>query len=218
MDALPGLKTFDMAGLRPVFEPIINEAALPNMNLKLDSGRVMSSRQGKRTLVHLDQPRRAAEQLVRLPAPNETRHLVLNGSYPLFALVPACIKLAGAPITMLYIVTLGFSKENIADLSALVDSGQVRDVAIAASTYFGAQDKPIYDSAVEFCGRHGFRIKALRSHAKLLLMHIGRRFYTVESSANMRSCRNVETACVFNSRKVFRFHQSWLDELLARAK
>jgi hypothetical protein len=218
MDQLTSLKTFDMTGLRPVFEPIINEATLPNMALKLATGRTTSTRQTKRSLAHLDQPRRAAEQLGHLPGPDETRHLVLNGSYPLFALVPAFIKLAGAPITTLYIVTLGFSKDNIADLAALVEAGQVRDVAIAASTYFGAQDKAIYDSAVNFCQSHGFRIKALRSHAKLLLMHIGQRFYTCESSANARSCRNVETACVFNSEKVFRFHQEWIDELLARAK
>jgi len=215
---MDGLKTFDMRGLRPVFEPIADEATLPNMSLKLASGRTTSTRQTKRTTARLDQPRRAAEQLGHLPAPNETRHLVLNGDYPLFALVPAFIALAGEPISTLYIATLGFSKANIDDLAALVDSGQVLDVAIAASCYFGAQNKPIYDHAVEFCRAHGFRIKALRSHAKLLLMHIGHRYYVVESSANMRSCRNVETACIFNSRKLFDFHKTWIDELLERAK
>ena len=94
----------------------------------------------------------------------------------------------------------------------------MRDVAIAASTYFGAQDKPIYDHAVDFCLAHGFRIKALRSHAKLLLMHIGSRYFVVESSANMRSCRNVETACIFQSQTLFDFHKKWIDELLERTK
>jgi hypothetical protein len=62
------------------------------------------------------------------------------------------------------------------------------------------------------------RIAALRSHAKLLLFELtdGRKI-TVESSANLRSCRNVEQFSMTNDPALLSFHAGWIDELLTEA-
>jgi hypothetical protein len=68
----------------------------------------------------------------------------------------------------------------------------------------------------ELAGKHGFRIAALRTHAKLLLIATGEARIVVESSANLRSCHNVEQATVFNDAELFDFHRKWIDDLLTK--
>ncbi len=207
------LKAFDTAGLKPFFAPA-DETHLPNASVRLSSNHRLVARQTRRLLKVLAKTRAATSTIGRLPEADESFHFVLNGEFALWDFVPAVLALSGQPITELIIATLGFSKANITALGDLVDAGQVQSVAIACSTYFGAADRDIFAQAIELCQKHGFRVAALRTHAKLLLIRTGSRHLVIESSANLRSCHNTEQASMFDDASLYDFHRKWIDEML----
>ena len=99
----------------------------------------------------------------------------------------------------------------------MLTAGQVKRVeGVLCSHYFAAAtiDGEIYKHMSELADKHGFRLAAMRTHAKVLLMAIGERRLVVESSANLRSCHNVEQATVFDDPQVYDFHRGWVTELL----
>jgi hypothetical protein len=215
---MDNLKTLDPAQFKPLFEG--DPENLPNVKLRLDQGRAISTRQVRRTMRALDQPRQAAEQIGHLPEPDESRHFVLNGAFPLAAFIPAIHQLAGEPIRELYITTLSFSEANIALLEKMVAAKQIHKVSIIASNFFAAEglDKRIYDRGVEFAKKWGFRILACRNHSKAMLFRFKAKYLVCLSSANARSASNIETADLFQSKPLYDFHREWIEDLFARGQ
>jgi hypothetical protein len=215
---MDGLKSLDPARFKPIFEG--DPENLPNVKLRLDQGRAMSTRQARRTMKALDQPRQATAQIGYLPGPDESRHFVLNGSYPLAAFIPAIHQLAGEPIRELYITTLSFSEANIALLEGMVAAKHIRKVSIICSNFFAAEgiDRRIYDRGVEFVRKWGFRILACRNHSKIMLFRFKTKCLVVLSSANARSATNIETADLFQSKSLYDFHRGWIEDLFARGQ
>jgi hypothetical protein len=67
--------------------------------------------------------------------------------------------------------------------------------------------------------RRGHSIAAIRCHAKILLMELtDGRHIVVESSANLRSCRNIEQFTMTDDHDLLLFHRGWMLELLKDAK
>lgn len=206
-------KTFDMTSVQP-FYPGVDESKLANVDLRLTDGRRTETKQTKRAFAELNRRNRAAEQLQKLPGAQDAIHCILKGDFALWDFVPATLALIRRPIDFLTIVTLGFSKNNVDALGQLVDSRQVKRVEILCSHYFSAADSEIYQHMVALCAKHKFRIAAMRTHAKLLLLAIGGQRITIESSANLRSCHNCEQATLFGAPALYDFHREWITTLL----
>ena len=117
---------------------------------------------------------------------------------------------------MLHIATLGFSRKNIEAMTQLVDAGQIMRVRLLCSHYISSTSKVIYQTAVTSFEARPERMEFLsvRTHAKLLLLAFedGRRI-TVESSANLRSCKNIEQATIHGDPALYAFHRGWIDDL-----
>ena len=148
-------------------------------------------------------------------------HLIISGRFALWDLVPAVAHLAGVNIAELHIATLGFSRRNIEHMAGMIDAGKIRAVTMLCSHYFSKTSAVIYDFAVEEFAKRPERMRFLsvRTHAKLLAIALadGRKV-TSESSANLRSCRNIEQATLFGCPRLFNFHTSWIDDLFAKER
>lgn len=155
----------------------------------------------------------AIAHLKRLPKLEETIHCLMGGDYNAADLIPAVQALAGKPCDELHIATLGFNKTNTAQLCAMFDDGLIRQITIACSHYFASTDRPTFDFAEHELTKRGQRIVATRTHAKVVLFRFGRESYAVESSANLRSCNNLEQFAFTRSGQLFRFHKAWLVHL-----
>lgn len=210
-------RDFPIDGLKPFF-PATDETKLANVALRLDDGRSTSTKQTKRTFAELTKCSKAAAQLAHLPEVGESRHCILKGDFALYDFIPACMALAEAPVDELLVATLSLSKKNAQDLGELVRARKIKSFAILLSHYFAAQEREIYDQVCEACQAHGGKVCAMRTHAKVLLMAIGDRRLVVESSANLRSCHNIEQATVFNDPGLFAFHREWMSELILRGE
>jgi hypothetical protein len=174
----------------------------------------------KREMVSALQSKNAVAEIASLPGMEESLHIICRGNFPLWSIVPASLTLAApATIEALHIATLGFSASNAADLLAQVDAGRIKTVAIVASVYFERQNPAEYRIMAEGLAERGQRIAALRSHAKIITLALtdGRRF-AVESSANLRSCRNLEQITLTQSPVLHDFHAGWIDQVIDAAK
>jgi hypothetical protein len=155
----------------------------------------------------------AYKHLRDLPGVNESLHGVISGKYALFDLIPALIERTGQNIATCYIATLGFSKQNGADLCGLIDAGHVGTVAMVCSHYFQKTSQQIYDAVIPALLKRQQRVVAMRSHAKMILARMADdTCYTCESSANLRSCVNVEQFVLTCCPHLYAFHRQWLEE------
>lgn len=209
---MPEIRDFDMGTVKPFYP----DAPLPNVALRLPAGRSLTLTETRQQFIALTRSRACLSQLAALPGPRESIHCVLNGEFALWDFVPAVLQLADDPIAELIICTLGFSKHNVTALADLVAAGRIDQVAVLCSHYFAAADSQIYQQMLELCQARGFRVAAMRTHAKLLLIRAGRRRIVIEASANLRSCHNVEQATLWDSPELFDFHRAWIDELITK--
>jgi hypothetical protein len=204
------MKEMNLDSLRPLQGFGVDETKLVNASLRLDEGKCQDFR-----FKHTFQTIEAAEQLGRLPETGESLHLVLKGNFALFALIPAVIRLnSNRPIERLRIATLGFSRKNVDELSSLAQAGLVKAASMLSSHYHAAVDAPIYEHFRATLPQ--FPVVAMRSHAKILLIETTGTFLTVESSANLRSCKNIEQATVTNDPGLHQHHAEWIDAMIAK--
>jgi hypothetical protein len=151
-----------------------------------------------------------------LPKAGETIHAIMAGDFAAWDLIPAVHSLLGCMIEELHVATLGFNAANNQHLCDLIDAGHIRRAAIVCSQYFEKANADVFQAARVRLEQRGQRIAATRCHAKLILIApAGRRDrYTVESSANLRSCQNLEQFALSNDAKLYEFHKTWIESLL----
>ena len=163
------------------------------------------------------QVRDARDAIQRLPGPQQAIHLAISGKFALFDVIPATLDLAGgATIASVHIATLGFSKSNVSRMTELFDAGKLLKITLLCSHYFSGTSPEIHAFAAEEIGKRNQSFLSIRSHAKLLMMRLSDgRTITVESSANLRSCKNIEQMTLCGDPGLYAFHTKWIDSLKA---
>ena len=214
-DQFASLKCLDLDGLQRVFgDELAGHEQDARRELRGD--RAYRRTLTKRTMVDARQTANAVAHIGRLPAPGETIHLVCAGGYSLYHHIEAVLQIA-APVTIRYlgIATLGFSRENLERLIALLDAGTIGRLDFLYSVYFRSNEREICERLAHELTTRGQRVLSMRTHCKLLLIELGdgRDAYTIESSANLRSCKNLEQSTFTNHVGLLQFHRRWLDEL-----
>jgi hypothetical protein len=185
----------------------------------LDADRRFERNHRKLEMQDARQAMSAAEALGKMPADGEAIHIVISGRFALWDFTPAILNLSGSSIDTLHVATLGFSKRNIAKMCEMLDTGKIGTVHLLCSHYFAGTSGPIYNFAVqEFASRPAAKFLSVRTHAKMILIALadGRRL-VIESSANLRSCKNIEQASVFADAALHAFHKCWIESLFAEA-
>jgi len=213
-----GLAAVNLDECRPVFDELSGFEQDAARELSGDRRHLRAA--AKRTMIDCRRVANAVQHIGRLPEPGESIHLVTAGGYSLFHHIPAANELiAPATIAYLGIATLGFSRENLERLLELLDSGQVGRLDFLYSVYFKSNEKEICARLTHELGRRGQRVLSMRTHAKMLLIETtaGGNF-VIESSANLRSCKNVEQAVFTNDAELLDFHRGWLNEIFEGRK
>ena len=157
--------------------------------------------------------------LPRLPGKSKSIHVLVSQAFAGFDLVPHFLRLSGEKsFDSLYLTTLGFSRENLAALGEMVGASiPPACLKILCGDFFRRSDSGLWDIGALLAKERGFVFRSARNHTKLILAKIGGHHLVVESSANLRSCRSIETFTVSDSRDLFGFHKSWIDEVLKDA-
>lgn len=162
------------------------------------------------------QAKTAAEAMGAIPGEDDAIHMAISGRFALFDFVPAALELGGCKIDAVTIATLGFSRRNVLKLCELIDAGRIGNARMLYSHYFRGTSAELCECLDEQFAARPERARAAtaRTHAKILLVAFadGRRM-TLESSANLRSCKNIEQATAIGGEALYGFHLGWIDGL-----
>jgi hypothetical protein len=156
----------------------------------------------------------AAEALTVLPTEGETLHALITGRFDLMHLITALVTHLGGVETM-RIATLSYNGRNLAEMTALLDSGAVKSLTLLCSSFFRDHNKELWEETLSDFRDRGHRAAAARSHAKVVTVATadGRRF-SLEGSANLRTNSNREQFCLTNDAAIHDWHATWIDELV----
>lgn len=210
------LQSFELAAIKPFYG---ESAAARNAAAQLAEDHTYRRTATRRETLRLLHVANAAKCVDHLPAPGESVHIVMRGNFHGWSLVPAILRLAApAIVTWLGVCTLGFNHANAVELIHLLDSRQVSACWFICSNYFRSTSGDEFGFLHQALIARGHRVAALRSHAKLLLFEMsdGRQL-AIESSANLRSCRNIEQMAITHDAGLVAFHRGWMGELLQEA-
>lgn len=158
----------------------------------------------------------AAELLPELPAPNETVHALMLGTFDLCQVISATAKLL-PDLRHLRIATLCYSKRNVKELAALLETRKCA-LTLLVSVFFVANNKDGHERSVaELAAYPNVRIGSARSHCKVVTFDFGQNDALVfEGSANLRANKNREQLCVTRDRPLHDWHGCWIDDLVSK--
>ncbi len=148
-----------------------------------------------------------AGQLDPLPAEGETVHLVLHGAVPLSAVVWHVVD--QNPPSALTISTLGFSRAFVHELIDRMRTGQIASANVVCSNYFSRADTAEFREAQELLAPWPCKLTDARTHAKIAVFG----HFSLEGSANLRSCRSIENVAVTHDAALADFHRRWITTL-----
>jgi hypothetical protein len=148
-----------------------------------------------------------AGQLDPLPAEGETVHLVIHGGVPLSAIIWTVVD--QSPPANLAISTLGFNRDFVHQLIDRLRDGRITSGVIICSNYFRKSDPTEYADAAAALAPWPCQLTDARTHAKIAVFGP----YSLEGSANLRSCRSIENVAVTHDENLARFHAKWIHQL-----
>jgi hypothetical protein len=219
MNFLDSLPTMDTTDLKPLFDQLAGHEVDAARELHGGDRKAIRRADAK---VMLDGRRlqNALEHIGRLPESGEAFHLITAKRYSLWHIICATLALAApATIARLTIATLGFSKDNLEQLLDLLDRGQIGKVDFLYSVYFKSNEKELCLRLTHDLTSRGHRVVAMLTHAKILLIELtDGRAYSVESSANLRSCASIEQITMTHDRALFDFHRGWISNIMEAQK
>lgn len=157
-------------------------------------------------------PENAEVLLPHLPECEDERlHALIAGDFVFCDLLAAIIARRGAP-RRLVCATLSLSQKNIATLESLAVTHRF-PVELLLSHYFAKTNKEQYAAVLSIAKRQPLiRVRVARSHCKVTLLDYENAALVIESSANLRSSRNLEQVSIFNDRALLEFHAEWIAE------
>ena len=200
-------------GNLPAFYSTAQDQVDARRQLRSDQKHV--SRSDKRLMLDARRLQNCLGHVGRLPEPGESVHLVTHGNYSLFDVIRTTLTLA-SPATMAYlgISTLGFNRYNVEDLAAMLDADQIGRLDFLYSLYFKSNERELCEGLTAELTNRKQRVLSMRTHCKLLLIELtDGRALVVESSANLRSCFNIEQITIHHDAALLTFHRTWIDSV-----
>lgn len=159
----------------------------------------------------------AAELLPELPAPDESVHCLMLGTFDLCQVITATAKRLPA-LRHLRIATLCYSKRNVAELCSLLESRKADPLALTllVSVFFREHNKELHAHTVgELTQYPAVTVAAARSHCKVVCFDLGAGDGLVfEGSANLRTNKNREQLAAVRDRALHDWHAQWVDALV----
>jgi hypothetical protein len=172
------------------------------------------AREFKASLRRRAQLKRAADAVPHLPGPGESLHTLLTGFFD-FALVLTCVlRSRPVPCEHARIATLSFGSRNVQELAGWLDDGIVRRVTLLCSDFMEKSCPDEYRAAIaELVDQRGQVVGSARCHAKVVTLAFEDGLRLVfESSANLRTNRNMENLTVVNDAGLHDWHAAWIDQ------
>jgi hypothetical protein len=179
---------------------------------------IIESRSIKRKSKHITKSflkkEKALQILTELPKKDENIHIVSNGSFDYFTLIPILIELEKTQIEHFYFSTWTLNNINSESIIKLFDDGKIKTINCLVGLYFKKRESNVFNFLYENIKERKQKIFANENHSKVTLLNSKENFYTIEGSANFTANPRIEQFTIHNSQLLFEFHKQWMDEIL----
>lgn len=159
---------------------------------------------------------KAGKVLTELPAENESIHIVSNGSFDYFNLVPIAIELMGGRCNDFYFSTWTLNNINTESILKLFDEKKITSVNCLVGLYFKQREAAVFNKLYEGLKKRSQRIFANENHSKITLLDNGKDFFIIEGSANFTANPRIEQFTIINSPSLHAFHKEWMNEIFSQ--
>lgn len=160
--------------------------------------------------------KRVEEVILELPKKGESMHIISNGSFDYFTLIPRIIDLSLADYCEeFYFSTWTMSHDNVVQIWELFDTGLIKKVTALTGEYFRTRESATYSILAMGCEERGQRLFANKNHSKVTLLQMANDYYIIEGSANFTANPRIEQFVLTNHQPLYNFHKEWMEKLLA---
>lgn len=172
-------------------------------------------RTGKKTFINATKRERIEEFIKTLPSDGETFHIVSNGRFDYYSFVSVLISKLGV-IDNFYASTWTMNRENVTDLIARFDAGQIAKITLFMGTYFKRREPSIYATILDGLTARAQRFICFENHTKIMLFESNNKFFVIEGSANFTANPRFEQNILCQSEALYRFHQDWMEGMFKK--
>lgn len=152
--------------------------------------------------------------LKELPGPNESVHIVSNGSFDYFTLIPIAIELLGGISNELYFSTWTMNLSNTRHLLKMFDEKKILRIRALTGLYFKKREAVVFNELYEGLKERGQRIFSNANHSKVTLLNNDSDFITICGSANFTANPRIEQFTINNNQLLYNFHKQWMNEII----
>lgn len=148
-----------------------------------------------------------------LPKKNEYIHIVSNGNFDYFKLIPRILQLSKNNFN-LYASTWTMNYSNIDELTKLIEVGKINNCTILVGDYLRKREPLVFQHLKQSLYENNGKLIEFSNHAKIICMSDKENYYVIEMSANFTANRRTEQMVFCNSKLVYDFHVKWMEELI----
>ena len=156
------------------------------------------------------------ELLGKLPEKNEQIRIITQKSFNAFAILLYIAEKVN--IEELILGVFRIDKNSVTGIKELYESMNIKQITIILSSFFIQTKKPEQSAQmlIEFAkDKENIKIVFCWNHTKIMGVKTNDdKYYIVEGSGNMTDNAKIEQYLFEQSKEMFYFHKSWMEELL----
>lgn len=195
---------FDLFDFEPKIEDSTTKILTPKM-LKMRE---------KETSKNFLKKEKANLVLTEIPEIGESFHIVSNGSFDYFTLIPIIVKLLGGKSNSFYFSTWTMNMRNSEEIIKMFDNGCFEEIKCLVGLYMKKREPSVFNFMYENLKERSQVIFANENHSKVTLLNFGENYIVVQGSANFTANPRIEQFSIHNSKELFNFHKNWMDEVI----
>lgn len=152
------------------------------------------------------------EFLSTIPSFGESYHIVSNGNFDYFDLIPRIQQIINLPLE-LYASTWTMNYTNVQKLLDMFDSGELNSIKFITGEYLRTREPAVYHLLHEGLSARNQNCKSIKNHAKITLLanYDKNIFIVIEGSANFTANPRIEQHVINNDKLLYEFHKNWID-------
>lgn len=154
--------------------------------------------------------------ITEMPEDGESLHIVSNGSFDYFTLIPHIVEMCNGLADEFWFSTWTMSRENVIQIVDLFDRGIFRKIFALTGEYFRTREAKVYSLLYDEMKKRGQVFCCNKNHAKVTLLKIGGGYYVIEGSANFTANPRIEQFIISKSKELFDFHKDWMNEVIRK--
>jgi hypothetical protein len=168
----------------------------------------------KQSMRRIQRGEKATEALHgQIPKPGTETHYVSDAKYDFFNIMMEAVRIMGGADEF-YGSTWTMNRVNVLEMIEMLDTGRIKKISILTGTYFKQRETSVYAQLLTALKRRGMRYVAFINHTKIALIKNGENYLVFEGSANFTANPRLENFIIANHRKLYEFHQGWMEEML----